>query len=326
MKYSNGRLAKTYKKQKIKSDFVIAIRIIVFLAFIGFASFSGFKFYKKAPQVETQAQETTPQPVVETPTQENSAPASANLEELKTNLNQYINTLGPTYGISLVSADGGINIGINSEQQFVAASTVKVPVAIYILNQIDKGIINPNSTITYTNTDYEGGTGIIQGDNTGTKYSVTKLLNLMISNSDNIALNMLFRNYGRNNFQNYLNTGGYTGIDLVNNKATASSMSSLLSDLYNNKLLKVESKNSLLSYMENSIVPERINNGVPTEVTVYHKIGTNPGAISDMAIINYQKKPYVLSVYSSGVTDEALANQQIKRISSMIYDFISKNY
>ncbi|HEY5562815.1 MAG TPA: serine hydrolase [Clostridiaceae bacterium] len=76
------------------------------------------------------------------------------------------------------------------------ASTVKVPINLYIFTQIAEGKIDPNTSIEYTATDFETGTGSIQYESYGKEYTIKELQRLSIEQSDNVAINMLLRYVG----------------------------------------------------------------------------------------------------------------------------------
>lgn len=74
-----------------------------------------------------------------------------------------------------------------------AGSTIKLPLALVILDEVAQGTFSFQDQIHYQASDYEAGSGSIQDQKPGTAFSLRDLLRRMIVDSDNIATNMLIR-------------------------------------------------------------------------------------------------------------------------------------
>ncbi|MCX7920873.1 MAG: class A beta-lactamase-related serine hydrolase [Clostridia bacterium] len=240
---------------------------------------------------------------------------------LKTELEKYIKNFEGRYGVYYYNIETNDELGINHEEEYVAASTVKVPLNLYLYNKIKAGAVNPKGTLTYLSKDYEGGTGIILNEYPGKKYTVQELSRLSIVYSDNIASNMLFRLLGKYNVKKYMRQVGGTVVDDTKNISTPKDMGLYMTLVYefykNNGQLGSELMNSFLNTEFNDRIPAML----PKTVKVAHKIGTHVGVINDVGIV-FTDSPYVICVMSQGVAEKE-ASKVIAYISKKVYDFVS---
>jgi beta-lactamase class A len=89
----------------------------------------------------------------------------------------------------------GDTFSFRGDELYYAASTIKVPMVMYCYDQAAVGNLDLDGTLTYNaDLDYEGGSGVLQYDiSDGEAYPITLLLDLAITESDNIATQMIFR-------------------------------------------------------------------------------------------------------------------------------------
>lgn len=82
--------------------------------------------------------------------------------------------------------------GINENELFLAASTMKVPINVYTYDIVNKKGLSLSRIMNYNKNNFEEGTGVIQFDKFGSIYSLKDILRLSITESDNVATNMLY--------------------------------------------------------------------------------------------------------------------------------------
>jgi len=228
------------------------------------------------------------------------------------------------YGIYLKDLKTGQTISINGEQPFTAASTYKVPLNLYLYEKIISGEIDPNTRISYQASDYETGTGILQGTKVGTTFSIKYLSEISLTVSDNIAKNMLERYLGgRGKVLDYMAALEAKTIPhdpYVNNLTSPRDMS-----IYMEEVLRMSQKypqiaGKLMSDLKHTQFNDRINVPLPKDVEVAHKIGTQINVINDTAIVFHTDRPYILTIMTGDINNnEAYAT--IHSISKLIYDF-----
>ncbi len=246
-----------------------------------------------------------------------------NYDELKDELKKYVSQYTGQYGIYFIDLNNGYEFGINETDEYTAASTVKVPLNYYLFKKIEAGEIDPEKTLAFTEGDFEGGTGILQTKKlTGKTFTIRYLLKLSITNSDNIATNMLLRCFGKKNLKEYMRSLGGTVVEDDKNVSCPKDMAIYLKNIYEfcnkNDELGAELKYNL----SNTIYNDRLPRLLPKEVKVAHKVGDQIGAVHDVGII-YSDKPYVLAVMSKVVISDEEAHNVIAQISKKVFDYIN---
>ena len=239
--------------------------------------------------------------------------------EFRDLLFRYVNGQDGKYGIYYKSTGTGIEFGINSSDAFDAASTVKVPMNLYIIKQYEEGTLSPDQKYKYLEKDYSAGTGIMAGKKFGTEFKIRELCKHSIEVSDNVATNILLRNIGRPVLKEYMRKIGGEVIDPVENITCPKDMA-----LYLGEVLKLyESGNpygaELMGYLLNTVFNDRIPKLLPPTVKIAHKIGSQVRAYHDVGIV-FTDKPFILAVMSENV-DMNISINIIAEISKKAYDF-----
>lgn len=237
---------------------------------------------------------------------------------IKERIQKYLGSDINRFGFIYYDLTSGEKIAINENKVFTAASTYKVGLNMVTYEKIRNGSLDINKGITYVaSNDYEGGTGILQSQVNTTlakPVPVSKLLELSITHSDNIATRMLNRILGgAKGVRQNMNSMVGLSCDTSSNKTTPEIQFRLLKKLYENRDDKYYSQ--LISNMKNTIFHDRLDKYLPYD-KVAHKIGNYGGAVSDIGIV-FTDKPYVIIAYAEGVSGPA---EKISKISRMIYN------
>ncbi|WP_075982988.1 serine hydrolase [Bacillus massilinigeriensis] len=80
---------------------------------------------------------------------------------------------------------------INAKASRSAASTIKLPLVLYVMELASQKKINLNQKLTYKSYHYYGGSVVIQYAKVGSKYTIRDLVKKAMVYSDNIAFIML---------------------------------------------------------------------------------------------------------------------------------------
>lgn len=276
-------------------------------------------------KIEKPKQTSTKEQVIEKQQKENKTSGIENssedkYKELEQKISKYLSSQNGSYGMYFISLKDGQSFGYNSDQKFTGASTVKVPIDLYVYELIRQGKIGFDTKYQYTSDDSEGGTGIIQNDNVGGYYSVKYLLEESIRVSDNVAVNILLREMYGDNFFNYIGNVVGHSITPWNNEWSAKDMAYIMKEVYNFNNNNLELGKDFLTNLENTVFNDRINKYLPSNVAVAHKIGNQVGTMNDVGIVFVEDQPYVVAFMSSNV-EEDQACEVIAQASKMIYDF-----
>ena len=152
---------------------------------------------------------------------------------------------------------------------------------------------------------------------------VDKLLNAMITVSDNTAGQEAVNTYCKNN--------GYTDTSMGRmllekasaneNYTSARDCSVFLKNIYENKL---EHSEDMLNLLKQQTRTEKIPKGIPSGVETANKTGELDHVENDAAIVFDGENPYIICVMADNLSDTTEARQRIVDISSVVYENISK--
>ena len=112
------------------------------------------------------------------------------LDNIEYTLSEEFANIQARVGGSFVNNDTMSQISVNN-QQFFPASTQKIYVLGELYHQYATGNLTPDTYVTMTDDDKVPGAGVIQGQASGTMYSMNELVDLVTNYSDNTAANLL---------------------------------------------------------------------------------------------------------------------------------------
>ena len=207
----------------------------------------------------------------------------------------------------------------NEDKYFTAASTVKVPVAMYYYEKINNGEFTLESTLKYTSNNFEAGGGDVTNKyKAGSNIKLSVLLEELIVDSDNTANNILIGNIGFKAYRKEIKK--YSDRDLSStfyssNVTTPGYSFDVIMYLYKHsdkfpKLLEDMKKSSFGKYLKEYL-----------DYDVAHKYGSYNGYVHDYGII-YGKDTYIVGVFTKGKNN---ADKLIANIGKRLIDTVEKN-
>ena len=197
---------------------------------------------------------------------------------------------------------------------FSAASTIKLPLVLYVYELASQNKINLNEKLTYKSHHYYGGSGVIQKDKVGTKYTIKDLVKKSVVYSDNIAFIMLREKVGKANFIKYAKSiGGTVVYPNGSNQTTAQDLSKYLKHLWDFSKKNPALGNELIDLLKNTVYKETVAKSVDPK-NVAHKVGYIPmNLVYNDAAIVFDDQPYILVVMTKGIP----VGQDVKFISNL---------
>lgn len=191
----------------------------------------------------------------------------------------------PTYKLGVVFDEIGgheRNAQLNPDDMFFSASVYKSLVAWYLLDEVDRGVRDPNDTIAL---------GL------GLEGCLTKMI--IISESV-CAETALYGFGGWGVLDEFIASHGIDNITLSNGvKISAGGITQFLAKLEAGELLSPESTEKLLDYMKR----QNYRTGIPAGVLgddVADKVGLSQGSWHDVGVVYDPSTTYVLSVLTIG--------------------------
>jgi len=210
-----------------------------------------------------------------------------------------------TFSVSLIDLHDNSLKHLGSDQEFTAASTAKMITAADFLHEVELG--------------QQSLSKIIDGE------TAQQLLQKMIVESDNDAWADLNDTLTHTSLKNYAATQiGFTDYDPDNNTLSANDMALLLQKLYEGKLLHQSDTSLLLDYMKQANYRQFTVPAVPSQDTIYHKIGVLDDLVHDATIITHGNDAFVMAIYTDGNGDyswdtRAAAMQAITKLAIKAY-------
>lgn len=280
---------------------------------------------------------------------------SQNIDDLRQDIHLILQNKQATVGVAVMGMDGQDTITMNAEQAFPMLSVFKFPIALTVLNHIDRGLLSLEQEIQLKKRDLIPNTYSPIRDNfpEGITLSVSALLYYSVSLSDNIATDILLDLVGGvSTVENYIQSVGIEQIAIKYNEVEQHQnwqyqYANWLSPMASNQLLKIffENEEALLSMGSHQFIweimkatttgPNSIRGLLPKEAIIAHKTGHSgknekglTAALNDMGIVFLPNgKYFYLTVFvSNSKEDDVLNHQIIAEVSKLTWDYFSQKY
>ena len=249
------------------------------------------------------------------------------IPKIKAKIKEYPNLLCGVY-IKPSFLSGEINI--NGDTVFPAASLIKIPVAVVLLQEIDKGGLSWEKDLILKKIHKAPGAGFLKTKSIGTKIKLKEAFKLMLTESDNTAFNMVIEALGgvikcnekvlklglkntklTSYLINFREDNTTTPHDLVN--ALEKSLEGNLLSPASKRIFK----NTLMDVKNKSL----INKGIGKYTKFAHKTGTIGIVVGDAGIIYLPfGKRISISVIVRRPFNSLSGQKAIREISELVYN------
>ncbi|SHF85627.1 Beta-lactamase class A [Caldanaerobius fijiensis DSM 17918] len=260
---------------------------------------------------------------IETQTEQTYKISKPDYEPLKQKIAEYISANKLSAGIYFKDITTNTTFGINEDKMFVAASTIKVPIMLYLYTLAAEKKVDLNTKIAYDREkDFESGAGILeyiakQGD----KYSLRTLANQAITTSDNIANRMIMRYLGKENIIKFMkDLGGQTVYPGGKNITTAKDLVTYMEAVIAFSKANPELGETFLNDMAHTVYNAGIPALLPDKLFIPHKEGDLDDVANDFGIV-YCQRPYILAILTNKNKNADTGFKHIANISKIIYDY-----
>ena len=230
----------------------------------------------------------------------------------------------------------GANISINPELYVWPASLTKMPLAMAVMKKVEKGEWKLSNELVLM----EGDANSMSGDSenplseypVGTRFTIDKLLEELIINSDNTAYYILLRNLHQDDLSDVIKSLGMELLFTKEGKMSAKEYSRILRALYSASFLSRENSQKILELMSKSKFKEFLSSGLSDDVIFSHKYGEDDmlNVYSDSGIVYLENRPYIISVMVQGKSGAYYKDEKMKaslfmgELSKEVYKFFSE--
>ena len=230
---------------------------------------------------------------------------------------------------------------VGPDEVFHAASTMKVAVMAEVYRQAEAGTLALDETLLIKNEftsladgskytlDPADDSELALYKRVGRRATVAELTRLMITESSNLATNLLIERVGVAKADGFMKALGAPGVRVVrgvedtpayrrgmNNTTTARGLMRLLTLIADRAVVSAGASDAMLAALLGQKSKEGIPAGLPPGTPVAHKTGSFRGVYHDAAIVRPEgRRPYVLVVLTRGLLDESKAHRLVAEIA-----------
>ena len=239
-----------------------------------------------------------------------------------------------TPGVFLLDLDNGGYVDINGNASFPAASTIKIPILMAFFQDVDAGKIRLDEILTLEKEMIVGGSGNVQYQTPGSKYTALDLATKMITISDNTATNMLVAKLGGQEALNGRFRGwGLTTTMIRNplpdlggtNTTSPRELGNLISMVNQGNVVSMRSRDLMLNIMSRTERDNLLPAGLGKGANAYHKTGDIGTMLADVGLIDVPTgKRYIAAIMVQRPNNDPRAAKLISSISSAAYEHFSQ--
>lgn len=230
--------------------------------------------------------------------------------------------------------DTGTELRLNQERLFPSASLVKVPVMAACFLAESEGHIRFDEKIKLKKSDKVSGSGLLKDEPAGKDYTIERLIELMVAESDNTAANMLTGRLGMRYLNGCFKKMGLKGTNLsrvmmdfdsrkagIENYTSARDISYLLENICRGRFISKDVSKKCLTILAMQKVNDRIPKKLPPGTVVAHKTGLENGICHDAGIAYTGRSSFLICVLTKHRYKTARPSKKlIADISFAVYD------
>jgi beta-lactamase class A len=237
-------------------------------------------------------------------------------------------------GMFFLDLDTGNYLDIKGDRVFPAASTIKLPILVAFFQDLDAGKVRLDETLVMRDDLITNGSGEIQDDPVGSRYSAREIVTKMITISDNTATNMIIdRLGGINKLNQRFRSWGLKDTRIRNwladlsgtNTTSSKDMVQLLALLVNDKLVSASSKAQVLDILRHTTIKTLLPAGLGAGADIANKTGDIGFLIGDAGLITMPNgKHYLAGIFVKRPYDDTRGRDFIRQVSRLVYNYLNQ--
>lgn len=237
-------------------------------------------------------------------------------------------------GVFVVDLDTGAYLDFQSNVSFPAASTIKIPILVAFFQDVDAGKIRLDEQMILEPDTIASGSGNLQYQKPGTKYTALEIVTKMSAISDNTATNMIIKKLGGAQVLNQrFHDWGLTTTVINNpladlagtNTTNPKDLATLIFRVNEGELLSLRSRDRLLNIMQQTVNNSLIPQGLEPGATIAHKTGDIGSMIGDAGLVDMPSgKRYVIAIMVKRPHNDGSAAELVRQISRSVYQSLNQ--
>ncbi|PJJ61528.1 serine hydrolase [Compostimonas suwonensis] len=250
---------------------------------------------------------------------------------------------GVRMGVSVTDLSGSYgdaSVTVGSEEQYKAASLIKLPLLGLLMDDADHGTLSLDESITIPAGDDNivGGSGTLRDRAFPLDITVRELMELMVQISDNTATNVLIdRAGGFDAVNEYIAALGYEQMwlgrkmihpalpPLQENWLNSEEVTDLLTKFYKHEILSPASSEHIIDLMKGQLVDTKFGAVIPREVLA-NKTGELGDVTHDSGIILVPGREVALAATTAfdPSRPRTEVDLYVQRAATIVYEFVQQ--
>lgn len=234
-------------------------------------------------------------------------------------------------GLSIKDIESGDSFSMNGNRSFNPASVIKIPVMIEAYNQIDQGRLSLGTELTLEQHHKLTGSGSIQFLRNKSTFTVERLMELMITDSDNTATAMLIERLGMYRINATMRKIGlkktmlrdWTMLNKLpgrHNTTSPEDMLLVMEKMYKGDLISKSASEQMLATMKRQRHKWGIARFLPPSTVIANKTGSLDFVRNDVGIIWQNNKPYIVSIFGEHLPSNYGGSVMVGALSKAVFD------
>jgi beta-lactamase class A len=232
-------------------------------------------------------------------------------------------------GAFFIDLDNGSYVDLQSETVFSSASTIKIPILIAFFQDVDAGKVRLDEQLTMNKKSIASGSGGMQYQPSGKKYTALETATEMIVNSDNTATNMIIdRLGGKDALNRRFQEWGAIATEINNplpdlkgtNTTSPRDLANLLAKINQGELVTLKSRDRILGIMQETYNRTLLPQGIEADAIISHKTGDIGTVLGDAGIVDMPSgKRYIGAILVKRPHNDYTARTLIQESSQTVY-------
>lgn len=262
-------------------------------------------------------------------------------KRLRAKLQEAASGFNGDIGIYVKNLRTGKIVAVNADTVFPTASIVKVPILLGIMDKIQKGELQYDSSLTYKDSLLYEGSDILGSFKSGEKILLKKVIMLMLTTSDNTASLWLQSLAGKGTRINEILDSLGLKSTRVNSRTpgrennrtqygwgqtTPAEMGTIFEKIYRNEIFSAAACERMMRCLgrnywdENEAISQ-----IPPTIEVFSKNGCVNASRSEVLLVNAPHNPYVFCIFTKNNKDISWTHENeawtmARKISKILWE------
>ena len=263
-------------------------------------------------------------------------------KQLRAKLQEAVSGFNGNIGIYVKNLRTGRTVSINADTIFPTASIVKVPILLGIMDKIQRGELQYDSSLTYKDSLLYEGSDILGSFKSGEKILLKKVIMLMLTTSDNTASLWLQSLAGKGTRINEILDSLGLKSTRVNSRTpgrennrtqygwgqtTPAEMGTILEKIYRNEIFSAAACERMMRCLGRNYWDEdEAISQIPPTIEVFSKNGCVNASRSEVLLVNAPHNPYIFCIFTKNNKDISWTHENeawamARRISKLLWEY-----